>query len=153
MKSRSAFAVVLLLACGSTGPSEVWQEQLDAARQRWAANGPSEYEYTYAMTCYCPPESLRPVLVRVRDGVVIALYYGNFPGGELPSYEGEWTIPDQFARIQRYIDAGAKTLEVEYHPVTGVPISVSVDPIPNAIDDEHGFTISSFGDIPSPAQP
>jgi hypothetical protein len=152
MRCTTLSLLTVLLACSATGPSEVWQAQLDAARQRWAANGPSEYEYTYVMTCYCPPESLRPVLVRVRNGEVIALYYGNFPGGELPSYEGDWTIPEQFARIQRYIDGGAKALEVEYHPVTGVPISMSVDPIPNAVDDEHGFTITSFGDIPSPAQ-
>ncbi len=153
MRQFPTMALTLLLACSSTEPSDVWQDELNAARQRWTANGLSEYEYTYQFQCgFCPTEALRPMFVRVRDGEVIALYYQTFPSSEPPTRDGDWTIPEQFDRIQRYIDGGAKRLVVEYHAVNGVPVSVSVDPVPDAVDDEHGFTITAFGGIPIPAQ-
>jgi hypothetical protein len=153
MRCLSSIPLLLLLACGSlTSPSEVWQVQLDVARTRWAANGLTEYEYVYAFQCgECLPEARREIQARVRDGELIALYYLRFPGGDVPTQDGPWTIPEQFDRIQGYIDGGARTLEVEYHPANGVPLSVSVDPIPDAVDDEHGFTITGFGGIPVPA--
>lgn len=154
MRNFSIAWTALLLACSSTGPSDVWQDQLDAARERWAANGMTEYEYYYGFVCgFCPPEARRPVFVRVREGEVIELFYPTFPGGDLPNREGDWTIPEQFDRIQRYIDGGAKMLAVTYHAVNGVPLELAVDPIPEAVDDEHGFTITGFGDIPIPHSP
>lgn len=135
--------LVLLTGCASspTGPGNAWQDELDAARARWEAAGPVNYDYHYRFVCgECLPAMGHERLVEVRNGVVTAvrdLVADTLVTFDVPGY----AIPRQFDRIQGYIDARAAMLEVEYHAVLGSPVSVAVDPIAEAVDDEHGFLI------------
>lgn len=149
MTSRLAL-LFLLTGCASspTGPGDARQAELDAARARWEAAGLVNYDYHYRFVCgVCLPAMGHERLVQVRNGVVTVvrdLVADTLVTFDLPGY----AIPRQFDRIQGYIDARAAMLEVEYHAVLGSPVSVAVDPIDGALDDEHGFHIRDLE--PSP---
>jgi len=136
-----AAAALLLGSCGSglTGPRRLAQERLDEARARWEAVGSTSYDYDFTLSCFCAPEITRPARVQVRGGTVVAVFdkETNEPRTPLSSW---YTIPSLFDRIQGWIDLPANTLEASYDDVTGLPTSVSVDPIRNAVDDEAAFT-------------
>ncbi len=148
----AAFFLLLALtfACGGsvTGPRKAAQQALDAARSRWAAIGLTDYDFDYQASCFCGPEMLRPVVVQVRGGTITAVLdkETNAPRTPLSNW---YTIPGLFDRIQGWIDLPANTLDASYDPVTGVPTSVSVDPIRNAIDDETAFTAGGLVEIGS----
>ncbi len=150
MRLHPASAALLLLvamtpSCGEglTGPRKVAQQELNAARARWAALEVANYDYEYRMSCFCGPDALRPVVVQVRGGMVTAVRDRETDEPRTPLTQ--WaTIPGLFDRIQGWIDLPANTLDVEYDPVSGIPTSVSVDPIRNAVDDEGGFHASAL---------
>lgn len=144
MTRHSLFLLVLLGACSSTGPSDIWQDDLDAARARWSAAGIADYDYRYRFVCgLCAPGATEIRAVAVRGGAVLSVrneVADTLHTGDL----SEYGMTGQFARIQRYIDNEAASLTVAYHPVLGYPESVSVDPIAGAIDDEHGYQLSDL---------
>jgi hypothetical protein len=140
MKSRSAFALGLLLACGSTGPSKIWQQQLDEARERWEQNGSPSYVFHYRRQCFCPELALR---VTVASGAVTTIHDLTADTAFATIDQG-YTIPALLDRVQEFIDRPVAALTVTYHASTGVPLTVAADPIANAVDDENGFTVTEF---------
>lgn len=121
------------------GTGKAAQQALDDARARWAAAGTPNYDYDYSASCFCGPEVTRPARVEVRGGVVVAVF--DKETGEPRTPLSSWyTIAGLLDRIQGWINLPANSLTVTYDPATGIPTSVSVDPIRNAVDDEGGFT-------------
>lgn len=136
--------LTLLLACGSTDPSDIWQAELDEARSRWGTAGLTGYSFHYTRNCFCPQLSIR---VTVQGGQVTAirdLIADTAYTSPLPDY----TIPKLFDQIQDFIDRPVDRLTAGYDPVTGVPLSIAADPIRNAIDDENGFSVGEFESVP-----
>jgi hypothetical protein len=136
---------LLLLACtGPADPSDVWQEQLDYARERWEQSGPASYAFRYTRQCFCPQLSLH---VTVTNGVVTAIRDLTADTMFTAPVHG-YTIPALFDQVQEFIDRPVSQLTASYDVVTGAPLSVAADPIANAIDDENGFTVSEFAANP-----
>jgi hypothetical protein len=135
----------LLLAC--TGPadsSDVWQEQLDDARERWEQSGPTSYAFRYTRQCFCPQLSLH---VTVTNGVVTVIR-DLAADTMFTSPVQDYAIPALFDQVQEFIDRPVSALTANYDVTTGVPLSVAADPIANAIDDENGFTVGEFAANP-----
>ena len=106
------------------------QEALDEARARWEATGITSYSATVDVRCFCGFEG--PVDVDIRDGAV------TNPSSDIPEWAAV-TVPEVFDAIESQLDADH--LEVAFHPELGYPISVRIDPITNASDDEIDYFI------------
>lgn len=112
------------------------QERLDAARTTWKAARLRSYRYEVRRICFCPvePGAEEDVVVIVRNASP-----RRFPKG-LSSLA---TVPRLFRTIQKAIDAGVPKLEVSYGK-RGVPRSIFVDRVAQAIDDEVRYTSRRF---------
>lgn len=146
MRIAFRIAVPLLtaaLACSLSGPGEESDPlaRLVEARQRWQASAIARYELRLRRTCgECLPASARSVVVSVSGGEKTVSLADN---GEL--VEAPELYPDVdglFDLIEEMILAGAE-VEAEYDQ-RGVPRSVAVDPVPEAVDDEFGFVIDGL---------
>ncbi len=135
--------MTLLLACGSTGPSGAWQDELEAARDRWASKGPANYTFRYTRHCFCPQLVLRVTVVDGQVSAIEDLEADTVYVAPLPDY----SIPGLFHRVQDFIDLPVHTLSATYDPLNGMPLSVAADPIANAVDDENGFSVTEFAPL------
>ena len=139
MRQKLTATIALLAACSSspTMPEDTWRAQLDAARNLWQQNSFSDYSFTYLRQCFCPQLHLRVTVVdgnifAIADVTADTLYQSPFP---------DYTILGLFDRIDEIIDSDPDRYQAEYAATTGMPLSVSVDQIIEAVDDEHGFTV------------
>lgn len=115
--------------------------ELTAARTRWIVSAPARYALEERVVCFCPPEYTGPFEVTVEAGKVVDVAFA--PGGsegEPPAEAEVYSVEGLFDRIEREL-AEAGRVVVEYDPETGLPASVQVDRITNAIDDEIGWTV------------
>lgn len=122
------------------------QAQLDAAVAQWAAQAPAtdNYSLAYRVICFCP--SSDPQRIEVRNGDVIERTDNGFPG---PAK----TVEELFALIQSVIDGEQGAASVEFDPITGVPMVISLDPVPGAVDDETTYQVTSFDFVASCCDP
>ena len=135
-------SVVMLAACSdATAPDE----KLNAARRRWAQQGPASYSMVVHRSCECTPEGAGPVLVRVRNGAVESRQYtatgASVPASladVFPSVEGLFQLIED-ARRQR-----PNSLEVRYDATLGYPTLISVDFDRMIADDEFVYTASEL---------
>lgn len=150
LRSLAGVALPLVLAgCSmleflSPDPATESQRRLAAAAELWERAGIDDYRFTIVRGCFCPADG--PSDVTVRDGVVTEVRRGGVPidPAELPGVP--LTIPAVFDLL-RGLRPEAEFVAT-YDPETGVPTDVSVDPIPNAIDDEFGLTITNVVPLP-----
>jgi hypothetical protein len=150
----AGFSLVTLAACGDpSGPTTEptgagLGEQLDAARERWSAAEITDYELTTKVFCFCP--ELPSVRVRVTNGEVVS---SEQVGGEIDVGNDPRTVESWFDEIERLLAGNADHVDVHFDPATGRPLTMSVDPIESAVDDEYAVQTVSFyaGDeIPVP---
>jgi len=152
----AAFAVTLVLAgCDATKVSDLPNNPnglvsptgppagLDAegvsAWTLWQQQGWTDYSYRLSVLCFCDHVMKAPVEVKA---------------GKVVIFEGKPLAPDQqvtgFGKKQPTINAlfvelgqaldDADEVTVEYDSETGVPTSINVDWISDAIDDEISYS-------------
>ncbi|HET6637429.1 MAG TPA: DUF6174 domain-containing protein [Gemmatimonadota bacterium] len=146
MKIASLTAVSLLaLGCSVSGPDdeEDGLARLADAVQAWQASGISDYELAMRRTCgECLPLDALAVVVTVSGGDrTVSLASNGEPVTALPR-----TYPDVeglFDLIEDMVLAGAD-VDVDYDDEIGFPRSISVDPVPDAVDDEFGYVIDDL---------
>ncbi len=141
---RLGVACLVLVAIGCSealGPEE---DDLVAARARWVAAGAADYLFEFQRSCFCGPDFLRAVRIEVLAGTVSSATYVDTGTPITEPLSSVPTIEALFDEIDEAIDGGAFSLTAEYDPGLGYPISVSIDFIENAIDDEMAFAVGSF---------
>ncbi len=139
--------LIVLLALTSLGCTDVFgpeQETLAAARARWALTDADDYVFEFRRSCFCAPDFVRPVRVRVLDGIVASAVYADTEDPISLPLTSVPTIDDLFDEIADAMDATAFAVVAEYDADMGYPTSVAIDFIEDAIDDEVAFTVSSF---------
>ncbi|HET9332702.1 MAG TPA: DUF6174 domain-containing protein [Gemmatimonadota bacterium] len=149
MTARPSFtplAVLLLaVACSLSGPGDEGDPlaRLEASRAKWVANGPSEYELAMRRSCgECLPEGALAVVVSVSSGGTTVSLAQN--GERIENQSGLYPDVDGlFELIEIHILAGAD-VEAEYDGDLGFPRSVSIDPVPDAVDDEFGYVVDDL---------
>jgi hypothetical protein len=116
------------------------QSELDEARAKWDADAPSHYRYVQDEWAFA--DSVGPVRVEVQDGEIVEalIVETDEPAPDSRAL----TIEDLFDRVQDELDGDPDDITVEYDAELGFPASVDVDPIENAMDDEHGFSAEQF---------
>lgn len=137
----------MLAGCSSTGPSDTIQ--LEAARARWSGSGiASHYQVELSRLCFCgfPGAFSRTALVVTNGQIVQAWDVGT--GDAVPA--GLWgqfpTVIQLFDLIAAEIAAGSDLIQVSYHPDHGAPMTIFLDRIRQAIDDELSITIHLLDD-------
>lgn len=135
-----------------SGPAAV--TTLDAAKAAWAQSPASdgEYQLTIVQQCFCPGIALTVV---VKDGKVVeetATSTDNSGGAVAPTLlEGfPRTVEDLHAVVAASADAASSTVTYDRR---GVPLRIWIDQIENAVDDEHGYSVTFASASEDPAAP
>jgi hypothetical protein len=142
--TRLAVAM-LLTAAGACRDATGPDDQLAAARARWAEHGPQTYAVTVVRGCECLPAMSGPVVVTVVQGEVTSRAYT--PTGEpvAPSYAENFPSVEQlFERIREARRANVVRLEVTYDPALGHPVRVFIDRDAITADDEVTYLASDL---------
>lgn len=149
MNGRSSLTPLALplvaVACSLSGPGDEGDplDRLDESRAKWVANGPSEYELAMRRSCgECLPDGALAVVVSVSSGGTTVSLAQN--GERIEDQSGLYPDVDGlFELIETYILAGGE-VEAEYDGDLGYPRSVSIDPVPDAVDDEFGYVVDDL---------
>jgi len=112
-------------------------------RAKWRGTGFDSYTFTMRRSCFCTPEAIGPVDIRVRMDQVVSRTYTE-SGDSVTAYLVGWpTIDGLFDRAERAL-LEADQATVTYHPDFGYPTNISIDWIREAIDDEEALTVLSL---------
>ena len=132
-----ASSLLALSGCDAVGPVRT---DLERARIRWEANGPSDYTYAIRRLCFCA--YVGPVRVTVENGAVVSIVPVD---GEEPPFElDEQLFPGVdglFDIIQDAVARDAHSITATYDPVTGVPLEFFIDYEEFAVDEELGMEV------------
>ena len=144
--------LVLLAGCGLFENEQEFAS-LNEARNTWEKGNYTDYTFNYRIGCFCFYTG--EVTVVVEGNEVIRLL--NPETGEDATYapNGEkvllldevpelfYTIDEFFAMLSEEAKE-AHTFEFEYNRTSGMPTSVFIDHIKDAVDDEVGYTLSNL---------
>lgn len=151
------FIIITLLSLdcgeGKLGPAQEqlhqnrkqWQEQLHENQKRWASQKVSSYQYQMWVICFCPDEITRPVNVEVRNGVTRRVVYED--SGEPATnqlFKNIDTVEKLFGTIENAINEKVDEIAVTYDLVYGYPVSIRIDYLKGAVDDEIAYKMSDF---------
>jgi hypothetical protein len=129
--------IAALLACSPNTPEE---DALEDARESWEENAPAHYRFVHDEWAFAPSDG--PVEIEVQDGEVVSALI--IETDQPAPASRELTIEDLFDVIEGELDDEPDAIEIRYDAELGYPESVDVDPLQNAMDDEHGFTVEHF---------
>ncbi len=130
-------ALAALTACGTTletglgAPPEV--AGLEEAERRWKDAALTHYRVEYRIQ---GGVEVGPIWVEVRDGEIVDRGFE----GQLEPEGLVRTIDDLFAEV-RQVARDGEVLAAEFDAEFGYPTLLSLDPIPDAIDDEFAYVI------------
>ncbi len=110
-----------------------------AAWERWKQQGLTDYTYRLTVGCFCP--ALMGVPVAVKDSSVTEVDGKRYDADR--SVTGfantQPTIDGLFVELGQALE-DADDVTVKYDKTTGVPSSVAIDWIKNAVDDEMSYS-------------
>lgn len=140
----------LLSSCSGGGHSD--SPTADALRRNravWAARNVPAYRYTLQVSCFCGPDTTRPVTIEVRGGAATSRTYADDGTPANPDTFARYdTMEKIFAVIQAAIDQRAARTDAAYDPAYGYPTEGYIDPSVQIADEELGFRVRSFAIIP-----
>ena len=135
------FAVSLAACSGATSPDL----ELTAARLRWQQRQPASYDITVSRSCECTPASIGPVVVAVRDGVVVSRTYVATGAPVAPTLADVFpAVEGLFAIITDAQRRHAASVVVHYDGELGFPSVISIDYNRQAVDDEFSISANNF---------
>jgi hypothetical protein len=127
-----------------TGLSET-ARQLQTAEAKWQRSKPEHYAYTLQRSCFCAPDALKPIEIRVFQGKVQQATV--LPDGTPLPADRQYsalTIDDLFKKIHDAIDRKAARLSVTYDAQYGFPTNMNVDYNLMMADEELSLSASNF---------
>ncbi|MCK5439034.1 MAG: hypothetical protein KAI97_03785, partial [Gemmatimonadetes bacterium] len=150
-KAAKTLCVMLVIVptavCSPQEPEDPLLIELEANRGRWIGLGVMDYDLTLLRGCFCPIESIGPVMVRVRGGEIVFQTYTE-TGMPVPEQQKLFfpAVIGLFDVILQSIESGADHITVTYDSETGVPAEIFIDSIEGAVDDELRITVVEFSD-------
>ncbi|NUO94194.1 MAG: hypothetical protein HOQ17_05265 [Gemmatimonadaceae bacterium] len=146
--AHAAFAMIMLAVASCSGDGVTSSRQrldLASAKQRWARFAPASYQITVGRSCFCTPETTRPVIVTVRNGQVESRRYegtgADVPSQFAPAYP---SVDGLFGVIDHAVAEHAATVDVLYDGARGFPVSIQIDGSPMIADDELYYGTRDF---------
>jgi hypothetical protein len=113
---------------------------LGQARRAWAGQGIGSYGLTVSYFCECPTGVYELTIV---DGKLAKVVSGQKTVDPARIEGFPTTVDAMFVQAEAALRRGG-SIEAAYDPLTGVPLKMFIDPIPNAIDDELSIEVSAF---------
>ena len=131
-------------ACHSS-PLEETRDELAAARGRWKASGPPDYDFDLQHNCFCADPVTRPVTISVRAGAFVSIVYADSgAAADTALFRNYLTVDRVFTFLQHTLDAKPASFTAAYHEQLGYPVMIHVDPLGQAADDEFSIQITSL---------
>ena len=133
--------------CGSGGaPLDPLSEagKLAMARTRWAESGTRSYQFTLFRSAFTAPGYNGPARVTVTNGVVTKVEAASDTEIIAGAFDSCDTIEELFGKAQQGIETSGGSVVGSYDEATGVPRTISIDPIPQAADDEVAYIVTEF---------
>lgn len=120
------------------------RDRLEDARQLWSAQGWDSYAFTLQRLCFCAGGT-DPAEVVVLAGARVSVTVLE-TGLPVPAEYAQYylTVAELFDFVEDAIDRKAHEIVVSYHRTLGYPVSVRIDYIENAIDEEMAFAASAM---------
>jgi hypothetical protein len=113
--------------------------------QLWRLQQIHDYQYVWAERCFCRGGGQGPYLVQVRNDAVFRVW--SIAGDSLLPNNRGTTIDDLFDLTESGL-----TVEVDYHPVLGYPMSIAID-VPEMKDVARSITVYRLSsDVVAPAE-
>jgi hypothetical protein len=137
-------AMLLLVGCGDDGLTDAGVLDLTRAQGRWTRSGLSGATYTMRQrrACYCLDSGI-PFIVRVSGNRVVSVTDPR-TGVAVPAEQLAWfrTVDELFTETR--VGMGTKDVltAVEFDAALGYPRTLSLDPVPGAVDDEIAYLTS-----------
>jgi hypothetical protein len=137
---------VLLAACTQAKASS----ELEQNRALWEQQDASNYQFELSILCFCPYGGQMPLSIVVRDGQVVSLATadGSDPGPSLEYFNQADTVEELFGIIESAQAGGADDIKVQYDPDSGYPVSIDIDYIKEAVDDEISYQVANLEFLP-----
>ncbi len=134
-------ALLTLPACQILGPDDSERSGSDVPREKWESFSDGNYSFVVMRGCFCMYGGTFWIQV-INDDVHLA--FNTFDNAAVPAEDLHIfeTIDDIFELIER-AEREADELEVEYSD-DGYPLSVMIDWIKPAVDDEMYIQISEL---------
>jgi hypothetical protein len=147
MRVLSACFVVAFATLAACSPSAHEQELADA-REQWSRQLPRSYELTWQQDCFCTPDMVRPIRIRVAAGQITSATFVDDREEVTESIRGRLaTVDGVFDRIEDALEEGADQIDVEYDATWGYPESLYVDYSRRTADEELTLQLSDFAPI------
>ena len=147
MRRLIFIALAVLLAGCSLSPAST---ELEQNRALWEAQNASDCQFQLSILCFCPYYSQMPLTIKVRDGEAISISAadGSDVTPNLEYYSQADTIEELFGIIESAQAGGADEIKVEYDPDYGYPVSIDIDYIKQAVDDEVSYQVMNLEFLP-----
>ncbi len=121
------------------------QAALDEAMDSWDAFATTNYAFDFNWVCFCLIEWVSKVTLTASGGAIISADFVE--SGEPVTDEQQLnfykTVDGLFDVIQDAIDRSAVSIQVEYDPDLGYPVSAFIDYETQLADEELGFEVSN----------
>lgn len=148
--------MIPFISCSSfTNENDGYENALET----WKAEKSTDYEFKFRKGCFCP--TAEPAIIEVRADTVFQvlsidtreiLYVQIDEQTQVPAME---FFPDYYITISELFDViknarnqKADRIMAEFNQEIGYPLSISIDYLKNAVDDEVGYTISNYKKLP-----
>jgi len=136
----AGLGVVLLSGCG--------RSELESARNRWKAAGPSAYQYTLRWNCFCEEEFTRATRITVRDTKVVEAVDSQTGGAVDFSKRRVLTVEGLFDYLNQLYAEGTHQLVVKYDAADGHPVSAEIDMDQRVLDGGVAVDATAFQALP-----
>ena len=144
---RVALPALVFALASCSGNLSTRPERIDlaAAKRRWAQAGPASYQITVGRSCFCTPETTRPVIVTVRNGQVESRRYED-TGADVPTQLAAAypAVDGLFDVIDEAIAEHDAMVDVLYDATRGFPVSIQIDGSVMIADDELFYGTRDF---------
>mmetsp|Transcript_24452 Transcript_24452/g.34456 ORF Transcript_24452/g.34456 Transcript_24452/m.34456 type:complete len:491 (+) Transcript_24452:133-1605(+) len=130
--------------------SKTPQDYLSAAMALWESQEIVNYDYQYALDCFCEPKFFARKTVSVRKNQITQVQFVEDDQLELPEEVPQEVIKDildvngLFDKIQDAINDEDAIVTIEYDAKYGYPTSILIDYKPEVADDEFRAKLSSL---------
>ena len=147
MKKILLLVLSLILAACSTA------SEYDQNLKKWQDADVAHYQFDLFIGCFCPFRDMMPLTIEVQNGEVVSITQqdGTAVAENDPSYTyfvEVATVDRLFEKLDSNLNGGADEVLVTYDATYGFPVTISIDQIKEAIDDEIAYQVANFEVLP-----
>jgi len=145
MKRLLLIPLVLFLACEDKKElKDASVESVQLAKEKWESNNITSYIFNLSIGCYCWPPTI-PLDIKVEDNIITEINGDSLTQSQLENeYWYAKTVNDLFIFIDEYLARNPYQKILQFNSTYGYPETIYFDLEEMMVDEEIGYTISSF---------